>query len=192
MTQDKRGIMSNKVVGLGLGLGVSLVITIIAVIAAIAARPHIWVTLIALVLCWMLASFTYEAVRNKSEKSALNNPEAQQGIEDSYSARSKEDEIMHASDDDRAALLTNLTNLLCATKALDETAPQRLWTRPAGWEREDMLEAVEKLIELKLPDVCVHHSEPWYCDSCKMELENKIRIQKVRVRDAITAYRRAG
>lgn len=182
MTQDKRGIMSNKVVGLGLGLGVSLVITIIAVIAAIAARPHIWVTLIALVLCWMLASFTYEAVRNKSEKSALNNPEAQQGIEDSYSARSKEDEIMHASDDDRAALLTNLTNLLCATKALDD---------PIGASAEGMLEAVEKLIELKLPDECVHHSEPWYCDSCKVDLENQIRIQKVRVRNAITAYRRA-
>ena len=179
MTQDKRGIMSNKVVGLG--LGVSLIITIIAVIAA---RPHIWVALIALVLCWMLASFTYKAVRNKSEKSALNNPEAQQGIEDSYSARSKEDEIMHASDDDRAALLTHLTNLHCATKAPGD---------PIGASAEGMLEVVEKLIalELKLPDECVHHSEPWYCDSCKVDLENQIRIQKVRVRNAITAYRRA-
>ena len=123
-----------------------------------------------MLLCVLLVTLAIRIIResfdDKSEKSAaLNNPETWRGIGDSYPARSKEDVVMHASDDDRAALL---------------------------WEREDMLEAGEKLIELKLPDVCVHHSEPWYCDSCKMELENKIRIQKVRVRDAITAYRRAG
>jgi hypothetical protein len=51
------------------------------------------------------------------------------------------------------------------------------------------VEAAEKFFAIQFPVNCIHDSEPWFCDGCKVVWEHAIGEAKVALRSALDALK---
>ena len=52
-----------------------------------------------------------------------------------------------------------------------------------------LVEAAEKFFAIQFPVNCIHDSEPWFCDGCKVVWEHAIGEAKVALRSALDALK---